>query len=258
MSETAPDPVLLDRQGAVAVITLNRPEKLNAWTGAMRAEIVDRLHEVNGDSSVSAIVLTGRGRGFCAGQDLAESAEIDDSDASDSWIDGFESLYRAVRGVDKPVIAALNGVAAGSGFQYALLADLRIGHVGVRMGQPEILSGIPSVTGIWAMWSILGRAKTTEFVLTGALVGAEEALRLGLLTEIVDENDVLPRAIDIASRLGALPSVALALTKQRLRELEEVAFSDAFAAAKQIHATAFLSGQPQTEMIRFLGGAAGA
>lgn len=248
--------VLVERVGDTAVITLNRPEKLNAWSAAMRTSIVENLDAAGQDDSITAVVLTGNGRGFCAGQDLSETAEIrsDDPAASDAWIDGFEKLYCAIRKLDKPVIAALNGVAAGSGFQYALLADLRIGHSGVRMGQPEILSGIPSITGIWAMWEILGRAKTTEFVLTGKLVDATEAARLGLLTEIVDEADVLPSALELAARLGSLPAGALKLTKNRLRELEEDTFNAAFSAAKQVHAAAYGSGEPQREMERFLGG----
>lgn len=246
--------VQLEHRSGVAVITLNRPSKLNAWTSRMRESLVDELRRVGEDNGVTAVVLTGAGRGFCAGQDLAETALIDPTDhaASGKWIDGFDILYHAVLDLDKPVIAAVNGVAAGSGFQYALLADLRIGHVGVRMGQPEILSGIPSITGIWAMWSILGRAKTTEFVMTGALVDAEEAVRLGLLTRLVAEDEVLSASIELAERLGALPQGAMRSTKGRLRELEAAALEEAFVAAKRVHSEAYASGEPQREMKRFV------
>lgn len=248
--------VLLDRDGPVAVITLNRPEKLNAWTADMRERLIDLLREAGDDPEVGAVVLTGAGRAFCAGQDLKETATIDPDDhaASDAWIDGFDRLYRAVLDLDKPVVAAVNGVAAGSGFQYALLADLRIGHAGVRMGQPEVLSGIPSITGIWAMWNILGRARTTEFTLTGRLVYGAEAERLGLLTRLVGEREVLTAAIAQAKELAGLPSGAVALTKGRLRELEREALADSVEAAKKVHATAYASGEPQREMARFLQG----
>ncbi|MBR7676104.1 enoyl-CoA hydratase/isomerase family protein, partial [Streptomyces daliensis] len=145
---------MLTREGPVAVVTLNRPDKLNAWTAAMRARLIAVLGEVAKDPEVTAVVLTGAGRAFCAGQDLGETSGIapDDHAAAEAWIDSFDVLYRAVRDIDKPTVAAVNGVVAGSGFQFALLADLRIGHPDVRMGQPELLSGIPSITGIWAMW----------------------------------------------------------------------------------------------------------
>jgi len=241
----------------VGEITLDRPHKLNAWTAAMRGELVAALDEFAADANCRAVVLTGAGRAFCAGQDLGETAAIDPGDhaAAEAWIDDFGRLYRAVRGLDKPTIAAVNGVAAGSGFQFALLADLRIGHPGVRMGQPEVLSGIPSITGIWAMWEILGRARTTEFALTGRLVDGAEAYRLGLLTRLVDEQeDVLAEARAEAERLAQLPPGAVALTKSRIRELDEAALDEAIAAAKKVHTAAYASGEPQREMARFLEG----
>ncbi|RII13959.1 putative enoyl-CoA hydratase echA8 [Streptomyces sp. YIM 130001] len=240
----------------VAEVTLNRPEKLNAWTADMRAALVSALRTADADASCRAVVLTGAGRAFCAGQDLAETAAIDPDDhaAAEAWIDDFGLLFRVVRGLAKPVIAAVNGVAAGSGFQFSLLADLRIGHAGVRMGQPEVLSGIPSITGIWAMWGILGRAKTTEFALTGRLVDGTEAHRLGLLSRLVDEEQVRDEAIAEATRLAALPPGAVALTKGRIRELDDAGLDEAVAAAKKVHTAAYATGEPQAEMARFLAG----
>ncbi|MFJ2516278.1 enoyl-CoA hydratase/isomerase family protein [Streptomyces griseoviridis] len=240
----------------LAEVTLDRPDKLNAWTAAMRAELVAALTEAGADDRCRGVVLTGAGRAFCAGQDLAETAAIDPDDhaAAEAWIDDFGLLFRTVRGLDKPVIAAVNGVAAGSGFQFALLADLRIGHAGVRMGQPEVLSGIPSITGIWAMRGILGRAKTTEFALTGRLVHGEEALRLGLLNRLVDADRVKEEALIEATRLAQLPPGAVALTKGRLRELDDAGLDEAIEAAKKVHVAAYATGEPQREMSRFLAG----
>ncbi|MEU0240713.1 enoyl-CoA hydratase/isomerase family protein [Nocardiopsis sp. NPDC006198] len=242
-------------EGHATVITLNRPDKLNAWTGAMRTRLVGLFEEAGADADCRAVVLTGAGAAFCAGQDLAETRGIDPADhaAAEAWIDDFDLLYRALRGIDKPTIAAVNGVAAGSGFQFALLADLRVGHPGVRMGQPEVRSGIPSVTGIWAMWDILGKARTIEFTLTGELVDGDEAHRLGLLTRLVPGRDeVLPAALALADSLASLPPGAVALTKARLREIDDEALTDSITAAKRVHAQAYASGEPQREMERFL------
>lgn len=245
-----------DSDRYVGEITLNRPGKLNAWTGAMRAELVAALEEFGADPQCGAVVITGAGRGFCAGQDLAETAAIDPDDhaAGERWIDDFGRLYGALRNLGRPAVAAVNGVAAGSGFQFALLADLRIGHPGVTMGQPEVLSGIPSITGIWAMWDILGRARTTEFALTGRLVDGAEAHRLGLLTRLVDEDEVRAEARAEAARLASLPSGAVALTKSRIRELGDAGLDEAIAAAKKVHTAAYATGEPQREMARFLSG----
>ncbi|PSK99893.1 enoyl-CoA hydratase/carnithine racemase [Murinocardiopsis flavida] len=240
--------------GTVAVVTLNRPEKLNAWTHAMRTRLVEAFAEAGRDERCRAVVITGAGRAFCAGQDLAETASFDPDDhaAAEGWIDDFATLYRAIRGLDKPTVAAVNGVAAGSGFQFSLLADLRIGHDGVRMGQPEVRSGIPSITGIWAMWDILGKAKTIEFTLTGELVDGAEAHRLGLLTALVPADAVLEEAVALAGRLAELPPGAVALTKSRLRAIDDAALEESIDAAKEVHRAAYATGEPQREMRRFL------
>lgn len=257
--EAAPEEAVLLRYekagpGTVAVVTLNRPAKLNAWTHAMRNRLVEVFTEVGGDEQCRAVVITGAGRAFCAGQDLAETAAIapEDHAAAEGWIDDFAALYRSIRGLDKPTVAAVNGVAAGSGFQFSLLADLRVGHDDVRMGQPEVRSGIPSITGIWAMWDILGKAKTIEFTLTGELVDGTEARRLGLLTTLVPAGSVLDEAVALAGRLAELPPGAVALTKTRLRAIDDAALSESIEAAKEVHRAAYASGEPQREMRRFL------
>ncbi|MFT4029289.1 MAG: enoyl-CoA hydratase/isomerase family protein [Protaetiibacter sp.] len=243
-----------ERDGEIVVITLNRPAKLNAWTSAMRESLVECIESLRGDETVRAVIFTGAGRAFCAGQDLAETAHIDpeDHEAADAWIDGFERLYTAVLGMDQVTIAAVNGVAAGSGFQFALLADLRVGSAEVRMGQPEVRSGIPSITGVWAMSGILGRAKTAEFVLTGELVDGTTAHRLDLLSRLAAPGTVLEESRALARKLAELPPGAIRLTKRHLRSLEVEAMSAAFAAAKAIHREAYASGEPQREMRKFL------
>lgn len=246
--------VLLQRDGEVAIITLNRPDKLNAWTASMRAELISTLRTLGSDETCRAVVFTGAGRAFCAGQDLSETATTDpeDHESAEAWIDSFEELYRAIRELDQVTIGAINGVAAGSGFQFAALTDLRIGDENVRMGQPEVHSGIPSITGLWVMWGLLGRGKTAEFALTGELVDATEAHRLGLLNTLVEPGEVLNHSITLAHRLSQLPPGAVRLTKARIRAIEEASFADAFVAAKEVHREAYASGEPQREMARFL------
>ena len=247
-----PECLLTSTADSVTTITLNRPEVLNAWDMAMRAELIAAMTEAGRDADVRAIVITGAGdRAFSAGQDLNEAAGFD-ADAAEIWIDGFRDLYAAVRSLEIPVVAAINGVAAGSAFQFALLTDVRVGHPGVRLGQPEINSGIASITGPWIIREILGLSRTIELTLTGRLVDADEALRLGILHHVVEPTAVLPRAQAIARDLGAKPALAMGLIKRRLWEVLQPGLDDAVAAAKRFHRISFDAGEPQQVATAFL------
>lgn len=243
--------ILLDRDAELAIVTLDRPDKFNAWHSAMRTQLADTLRQLNADATVRAIVLTGAGdKAFSAGQDLAEAREFTGPRAI-TWMDEWSNLYGAIRHLDKPIVAALNGVAAGSAFQVALLCDLRVGHAGSRMGQPEVNNGIPSITGTWIMWEILGRARTTDLSLTGRMLEGDEAYDLGLIDRLVPRDEVLPAAKALARELGAKPPHAMRLTKRFLRELTDAGFAFTEAAGKRIHQEAFATGEPQATMERF-------
>ncbi|MEM7442140.1 MAG: enoyl-CoA hydratase/isomerase family protein [Pseudomonadota bacterium] len=236
----------------VALITLNRPEVLNAWTMAMRGTLIDALGQARKDPSIGAVVITGAGdRAFCAGQDLNELVDFK-PDAAREWIDSFRRLYAAVRSLEIPVVAALNGVAAGSAFQFTLLTDVRVGHDGVRLGQPEINSGIASITGPWIMREVLGLSRTIEMTLTGRLMNADDAMRLGALHHLVPATEVLSRSMAIANDLAAKPPQAMRLIKRRIWETLKPGFDDAMDAAIRYHEESFASGEAATESQRFL------
>ncbi|MGY3585601.1 enoyl-CoA hydratase [Bradyrhizobium sp. USDA 4341] len=244
--------ILVEKQDEVGVITLNRPEILNAWHAPMRSQLVDALLEFEGDKAIGAIVLTGAGdRAFCAGQDFNE-AKTFDGDSGSKWIEEWDRLYGVIRSLPKPLIAALNGVAAGSAFQVALLCDFRIGHAGVRMGQPEINSGIASVTGPWIMREILGVARTTDLTLSGRMMDAAECHSIGIINKIVPEESVLEASLSLARELAAKPRLAMRLDKQWLREMTEVRFRECIDAAVRIHREAYASGETSRMMENFL------
>jgi enoyl-CoA hydratase/carnithine racemase len=235
----------------VGLIRLNRPHKLNAWNGAMREEIMAALLSFDAEPAVRAIVMTGAGeRAFSAGQDLEEAHGFDISGA-EAWIHTWERFYDVLRRVSKPLVMALNGTAAGSAFQVALLGDIRVGHVGVRMGQPEINAGIASVTGPWIMQSMLGMSRTIELTLTGRLMDAQEAHRLGLIHHLVDASQVLSTALQIARELGEKPPVAMRLDKQRFREMSQASFEETIDAAIRLHKESYASGEPARMMEAF-------
>ncbi len=236
----------------IGIITLNRPEKLNAWHRPMREEFISALKNYEADANIRAIIVTGAGnRGFCAGQDLAEAAAVAGNDAV-QWVEGLRRLYAAMRDLTKPLIAALNGVAAGSGFQAALLADVRIGHPGVRMGQTEINFGIASITGPWIMQEMLGLSRTVELTLSGRLMDAEECHRIGIIHKLVAPEDLMREAIDTAESLGGKPTVAMRIIKQRFREVTEAGFRETIDAAIRWHREAYATGEPQAVSREFL------
>jgi len=244
--------ILRSQTGPVGIITLNRPEVLNAWHAPMRQALLLALQDFNADEKIGAIVVTGCGdHAFCAGQDLNE-AKTFDAERGGEWIREWELLYGTIRGLSKPIIAALNGLAAGSAFQVALLMDFRIGHPEVRMGQPEINSGLASVTGPWIMKEIIGLARTIDLTLSGRMMSAQECESLGLINRIVPREQVLETALLLASDLAAKPRVAMRLDKQYMREMTETGFRDCIEAAVRIHRESFGSGEPAEVIDKFL------
>ncbi len=235
----------------VGLIRLNRPEKLNAWNTVMRDEIVATLDAFDQRQDVRAVVMTGAGnRAFSAGQDLEEAHDFD-AQRAEAWMLEWKRYYAALRGLSKPLVIALNGTAAGSAFQVALLGDIRIAHAGVRMGQPEINAGIASVTGPWIMNNMIGLSRTIELTLTGRLMDAAECERIGLIHEIVAEPEVLKHALSVAADLASKPPVAMRLNKQRFREITESGFQDAVAAGIRIQVESYGSGEPARMMEEF-------
>lgn len=244
--------VVEERRGEIALITLNKPEILNAWDTPMRARLLQAFRSAASDPEVRAIVLTGTGeRAFCAGQDLREARSFD-ADRAESWIGEWETLYDTIRSLPKPLVVALNGLAAGSAFQVALLADFRIGHAGVRMGQPEINSGIASITGPWIMREMLGLARTTDLTLSGRMMDAEECLRIGVINRLVPREAVLDEALALANDLGGKAPLAMRLDKHWLREMTEPGFRACISAAVRFHRESYGSGEPAKRIEGFL------
>lgn len=236
----------------IGTVTLNRPDVLNAWDTPMREEVAAALGELNADAAVRAIILTGSGdTAFSAGQDLAETMAFESGDDATKWFLSWRGFYDAMRNLDKACIAALNGVAAGSAFQFSMLADVRVGHPGTRMGQPEINSGIPSVLGPMLMLSRIGLSRTIELTLTGRMMEGEECHHIGLIHYLVNQDQVMTKARELATLLGAKPPMAMRLNKRRFREMTQAAFDEAFEEGAAIEAEAFAAGEPQAEMEKF-------
>lgn len=233
-----------ERHGEVLVITLVKPERLNAWDSAMRTRLGECLQQADADEGVRAIVLTGAGdRSFCAGADLKELSrhESPEQKVKQSMTD-WRLFYSRILNLGKPLVAALNGLAAGSGFQVALMADFRVAHDGVVMGQTEILTGIPSITGTTLMIRRLGSAVAAEFALSGRMMDAAQARHLGLISRLVPQGKVLDEAIALAREMGARSTEAMRQTKMWLHQSELRDLAAAFEFAEQAQVAALRDG----------------
>ena len=243
--------VLAERHDSVAIVTLNRPESLNAVNVEMRGALIETLARLNADATVKAVVIKGAGeRAFCSGQDLNETARYTLDDV-DEWLTRQHAMYQAVRDLNKACVAAWNGVATGAGYQIGLCSDLRVGYPELKLGQPEIRAGLASIVGSYLMTLHLGLSQNVQMSLTGELIGGQRAYELGLINHLVPREQVLDRAVAIASELSKLGPTATRLTKQRFRQLTQPGFDAALTAAKAAQREAYLSGEPQEAMRRF-------
>jgi 2-(1,2-epoxy-1,2-dihydrophenyl)acetyl-CoA isomerase len=215
--------ITADRDGAVATFTMNRPDKLNALTGTMSDELLDAFTRAGKDPEVRAVVLTGAGRGFCAGQDLTEFEDAYRSgqrpDIEEHLAATYHRLIPIIVESPKPVVAAVNGVAAGAGVSLALAADIRLASEDARFIQAFVKIGlVPDSGSTWLLPRAVGVAKALELSMTGDPVDAREALRIGLASRVVPAESFADEVSAFAGRLAALPTAALAETKTLIRE----------------------------------------
>ncbi len=191
------------RPDGVAILTLNRPERLNAVNGAMHSELTTIWLDLQADPDVRAAVLTGAGRAFCAGGDFSPSSNM----TTKTGLPMIQEARRIVDNmldVEKPIIAAVNGAAAGLGATIALLCDVVIASRNARIGDPHVKMGITAGDGGAVIWPLLVGVNRAKYMLmTGDLVPAEEAMAMGLVQKVVDEGEALNEALFLAKRLAA-------------------------------------------------------
>ncbi|MET0761738.1 MAG: enoyl-CoA hydratase-related protein [Thermoleophilaceae bacterium] len=201
------------RDGAVLTIALNRPDKLNAFDAATHKAFAGALKEA-ADGAIRAVVLTGSGRGFCVGQDLAELRE-GERDVAALLRERWNRHVLGLRGLEKPVLAAVNGAAAGAGLSLACACDLRIAADSAAFVPAFVNVGlVPDTGGSWLVPRLLGYARAFDWMCSGRKIGADEALAWGLVSEVVPVDGVVARAQERAARFAALPTKAIAMTKR--------------------------------------------
>jgi 2-(1,2-epoxy-1,2-dihydrophenyl)acetyl-CoA isomerase len=213
--------ILVERDGPIGRLVFNRPEKLNAFYGSMRDEVGDGLEELANDDDIRVVVVTGRGRAFCAGADVKYMAgllEAENWDEANALVEAGRRVIRAVTGMPKPVIAALNGPAAGGGANLALCCDLRIASDRASIGQTFNRIGLhPDWGGTWILPRLVGPARAAELFLLAEMIPADDALRMGLVNRVVPHEELEAATAEWAGRLAAKPALPMALAKEAIR-----------------------------------------
>lgn len=215
--------LLVERDGAVAILTLNRPERLNAISGPMLESLAGELVRCNEDRAVRVVVLTGSGRGFCAGLDLVDAASgggigADGGGALGTTLDLRNAPPTVLHGMDKPTICALNGGAAGYGMDLALGCDLRIAAESGKLAAAFTRRGVlPESGGTWLLPRLVGWAKAAEIVFTGRSLSAADCLELGLVSRVVPDELLMKEVMALADEIAANAPLAVQASKRMMR-----------------------------------------
>jgi enoyl-CoA hydratase/carnithine racemase len=230
--------ILVDRHEHACVLTLNRPERLNAINASLRAEVQAAVKAAREDDEVRVLIITGAGRGFCSGADLSaiprpaaagagrpaptnQNERLDE----DGWVGRWARCFHSF---DKPLIAAVNGVAAGAGMSMALAADLRVGCEHTRFKSVFIERNLSPDSGLsYFLPRVVGYARAADLILTSRAVDADEAYRLGLIDRLVGQDQLVEESVKIAAQMSQWPPLALRMSKRVLQHNLEAEFEDA-------------------------------
>ncbi|MCK4243112.1 MAG: enoyl-CoA hydratase/isomerase family protein [Dehalococcoidia bacterium] len=213
--------VILTKEEGVATLTLNRPEKLNAWNEEMSREALQAVEEIRRDSEARVLVVTGAGRGFSSGADLTAMAQREQGLPTErvtlSTLPGVVALAYELRNLDRPTIAAVNGVAAGAGFGIALACDIRIASDQARFSQIFVKRAlVPDTGSTYFLTKLLGTAKACELMFTGDFVDAAEAERLGIVNKVVPHDELMNETMALAKKIASGPPLTIELIKRAI------------------------------------------
>jgi 2-(1,2-epoxy-1,2-dihydrophenyl)acetyl-CoA isomerase len=219
--------LLYDVQDGVATLTLNRPERLNALGDTLRDDMYDAVTKSAADEAVRVLVITGAGRGFCSGGDVKSMSERDKGTLESPFSEKFapirDRIVLALRDCPKPIIAAVNGAAAGAGMSLALACDMRIASTAAKFAQAFVKRGLhPDWGSTYFLPRVVGMAKACELIFTGETIDAAEALKLGIVNAVTSPEELMNETYKLAKKIAAGPPIAIQLSKRALYHNEEV------------------------------------
>ncbi|MEM6383423.1 MAG: enoyl-CoA hydratase [Pseudomonadota bacterium] len=236
--------ILTDKRDHVLVITLNRPDALNALNAQVMAEVAAALADADTDPRLGASIITGSERAFAAGADIKEMSELT---FPDSFAANYAASYEAIAKTRKPVIAAVAGYALGGGCELAMMCDIIIAADSAKFGQPEITLGIiPGIGGTQRLTHAVGKAKAMDLILTGRHMDAKEAESCGLVARVVPVDDLLDTALDAAEKIGELSQASVMMAKEAVNQAAEMPLSAGLVFERRLFQSLFAT-QDQKE-----------
>jgi len=228
---TSSDPVIFDRQGPVLVATVNRPEALNALTGEVEQLLVTHLETVDRDPDVKCIVVAGTARAFAAGADIKE---LQRKSYLSMHAERTFSAWDRFAQLQTPKVAAVGGYALGGGCELAMMCDIIVAAESARFGQPELRLGlIPGMGGTQRLTRLIGRTKAMDMILTGRMIRAEEADRIGLVSRVVPDEELMPTALSIAGTIAGFGGHSVVTARDCVARAEELNLAEGLREERQ-------------------------
>ncbi len=242
--------ILLDIHGKVGLITLNRPQALNALNAQIVSELNQALDQLERDPGIGCVVLTGSAKAFAAGADIKEMAELK---YPQIYVDDLFSDADRIANRRKPIIAAVSGFALGGGCELAMMCDFILAGDNAKFGQPEINLGVlPGMGGTQRLTRAVGKAKAMELCLTGRLMGAEEAERSGLVARVVQQDELLQEALNVAATIAAKSVPVSMMVKESVNRAFEVTLSEGVRFERRVFHAAFSTEDQKEGMAAFI------
>jgi enoyl-CoA hydratase len=247
-----PETLLVEREGRVAILTLNRPEKLNALNDQVRTDMLEVLGQIEGDDSVGVVVITGAGeKSFIAGADIGEFAGRTPFDQRHAM--RSPRIFDVMASFPKPVIAMINGFCLGGGCELALSCDLRIASEKARFGQPEINLGlIPGGGGTQRLPRLVGLGNALRLILTGDMIGAAEAKEMGLVEMVVPHEELRAKTLELANKMASKSPLTLKVAKEAVRASQRLAIEEGILYERDLFCLCFSSADKEEGVKAFL------
>ncbi len=245
--------LLLEREGRVAILTVNRPSKLNALNQEVRDLALEYLEEIENDDSVGAVVITGAGdKAFIAGADIGEFEGRSPFDQREAM--RFPRVFDVMAGFPKPVIAMINGFCLGGGCELSMSCDIRIASDRARIGQPEINLGlIPGGGGTQRLPRLVGMGQAMKMILSGDMIGAEEAHRIGLVDDVVPHEELREKTLEMAAKIASKSPLTVRVAKEAMRASERMSIEDGIVYERDLFCLCFSTEDKKEGVEAFLG-----
>lgn len=247
------EPILFEIKGSVGCITLNRPEKYNSFTRELALSMQEALKRCRDEESIRAILITGAGKAFCAGQDLGEVTQENPPSLTTILSEHLNPIIQLIREIEKPIVAAVNGVAAGAGANVALACDITVAAPKASFIQAFSKIGlIPDSGGTFFLPRLVGMQRAAAYMMLGDKVSAGEAARVGMIYQVLEDEDFDAAALALADRLAKMPTRGLGLTKRALNQAMTNDLDRQLAIEEQLQSSAGITHDYQEGVQAFL------